>query len=185
MAKDDLRERLQVLEDERAILQTLHQYGHAMDYGPDAEFIDCFTPRGRLGRADAHARPLVPSSAAATARSRRRWRADRGAHAAALRQALRDGPADRGDRRRGVGGELLPAGRTTRRRDRPRSWRRAATSTACCGATTGAGGSWSASPRSTTCSRPTRLTSPPISAAAPLLDTSWVRRRSAPSGSPT
>ncbi len=46
MAKDDLRERLQVLEDERAILQTLHQYGHAMDYGPDAEFVDCFTREG-------------------------------------------------------------------------------------------------------------------------------------------
>lgn len=38
--------RLQVLEDERAILQTLYQYGHAMDYGPDADFIDCFMPLG-------------------------------------------------------------------------------------------------------------------------------------------
>jgi hypothetical protein len=38
--------RLQALEDERAIQQTLHQYGHSMDYGPDAEFIDCFTPEG-------------------------------------------------------------------------------------------------------------------------------------------
>src|SRR5437899_956515 len=41
-----LEARLQVLEDERAILQTLHQYGHAMDYGPDADFVDCFTPDG-------------------------------------------------------------------------------------------------------------------------------------------
>ena len=46
MSKDDLRARLQVLEDERAILQTLHQYGHAMDYGPDAEFVDCFAREG-------------------------------------------------------------------------------------------------------------------------------------------
>jgi hypothetical protein len=46
MSTDRLSERLQVLEDERAILQTLHQYGHSMDYGPDAAFIDCFTPEG-------------------------------------------------------------------------------------------------------------------------------------------
>jgi hypothetical protein len=38
--------RLQVLEDEQAILRTLHRYGHAMDYGPDAEFVDCFTDEG-------------------------------------------------------------------------------------------------------------------------------------------
>jgi len=46
MSTDGLSERLQKLEDERAILQTLHQYGHSMDYGPDADFIDCFTPDG-------------------------------------------------------------------------------------------------------------------------------------------
>ena len=47
MATDDaLAARLQVLEDERAIVQTLHQYGHAMDYGPDADFVDCFLPDG-------------------------------------------------------------------------------------------------------------------------------------------
>ena len=46
MSTDALSERLQVLEDERAILQTLHQYGHSMDYGPDADFVDCFTPEG-------------------------------------------------------------------------------------------------------------------------------------------
>jgi hypothetical protein len=44
MGTDALLARLQVLEDERAILQTLYQYGHAMDYGPDADFVDCFTP---------------------------------------------------------------------------------------------------------------------------------------------
>ena len=46
MDTEVLLARLQVLEDERAILQTLYQYGHAMDYGPDADFIDCFTPVG-------------------------------------------------------------------------------------------------------------------------------------------
>jgi hypothetical protein len=46
MSSDELAKRLQVLEDERAILQTLHQYGHSMDYGPDSEFVDCFTPDG-------------------------------------------------------------------------------------------------------------------------------------------
>jgi hypothetical protein len=46
MSGDALSERLRLLEDERAILQTLHQYGHSMDYGPDAEFVDCFTPEG-------------------------------------------------------------------------------------------------------------------------------------------
>lgn len=46
MTIDALSERLGVLEDERAILQTLYQYGHSMDYGPDADFIDCFTPEG-------------------------------------------------------------------------------------------------------------------------------------------
>jgi hypothetical protein len=46
MEMDALVARLQVLEDERAILETLYQYGHAMDYGPDADFVDCFTPDG-------------------------------------------------------------------------------------------------------------------------------------------
>jgi hypothetical protein len=46
MMADDLAARLQVLEDEQAILRTLHRYGHAMDYGPDEDFVDCFTPDG-------------------------------------------------------------------------------------------------------------------------------------------
>src|SRR2546428_10547563 len=46
MSTDSMSERLQALEDERAILETLYQYGHAMDYGPDADFVDCFTPDG-------------------------------------------------------------------------------------------------------------------------------------------
>ena len=59
MDTEALLARLQVLEDERAILQTLHQYGHAMDYGPDADFIDCFMP---LGVWDVRMR-LVPNAA--------------------------------------------------------------------------------------------------------------------------
>ena len=46
MSSDGVSERLQALEDERAILRTLYQYGHAMDYGPDVDFVDCFTPDG-------------------------------------------------------------------------------------------------------------------------------------------
>lgn len=46
MTTDALLARLQLLEDERAILHTLYQYGHSMDYGPDADFIDCFMPDG-------------------------------------------------------------------------------------------------------------------------------------------
>jgi hypothetical protein len=38
-----LESRLKALEDERSILDTLHRYGHALDYGLEAEFVDCFT----------------------------------------------------------------------------------------------------------------------------------------------
>jgi len=41
-----LAARLRILEDERAILEILHRYGHAMDYGPDREFVSCFTVDG-------------------------------------------------------------------------------------------------------------------------------------------
>ena len=49
---------LRLLLDERQILRTLHQYGHTLDYGPEPEFLDCFTetgvweshPRRRPGR---------------------------------------------------------------------------------------------------------------------------------------
>jgi hypothetical protein len=39
----DLGRRLQALEDRQAILDTLHRYGHALDYGLEDEFLDCFT----------------------------------------------------------------------------------------------------------------------------------------------
>lgn len=38
-----LERRLQVLEEERAILATLYTYGHTIDYGLKAEWLDCFT----------------------------------------------------------------------------------------------------------------------------------------------
>ena len=38
-----LEKRLKVLEEERAILSTLYTYGHAIDYGLKAEWLDCFT----------------------------------------------------------------------------------------------------------------------------------------------
>jgi SnoaL-like domain len=38
--------RLELLEAERAILETLYQYGHAVDYGPDADWLSCFTEDG-------------------------------------------------------------------------------------------------------------------------------------------
>jgi ketosteroid isomerase-like protein len=34
---------LQRLEDEQSIRQTLHAYGHAIDYGREEEFVDCWT----------------------------------------------------------------------------------------------------------------------------------------------
>lgn len=34
---------VRALEDERGILKTLYQYGHAIDYGDHEEWVDCFT----------------------------------------------------------------------------------------------------------------------------------------------
>jgi hypothetical protein len=45
-----LESRLQHLEDERSILMTLYQYGHALDYGPEEAFLDVFTPDGEWSR---------------------------------------------------------------------------------------------------------------------------------------
>jgi hypothetical protein len=36
-------ERLLALEDERDIVRLLHAYGHTIDYGREAEFLDCWT----------------------------------------------------------------------------------------------------------------------------------------------
>ena len=47
MASDSIEARLQRLEDERDVVRTLYRYGHGLDYGPEAEFLDVFTERGR------------------------------------------------------------------------------------------------------------------------------------------
>jgi hypothetical protein len=39
----ELLGRLQNLEDERAVLALLHSYGHAIDYGLEERWVDCFT----------------------------------------------------------------------------------------------------------------------------------------------
>ena len=43
MTSLSLEDRLRRLEDERDILGVLASYGHKLDYGPEAEFLDCFT----------------------------------------------------------------------------------------------------------------------------------------------
>ena len=40
----DLPEELRLLLDERAVLRTLHEYAHAMDYGREKAWVDVFTP---------------------------------------------------------------------------------------------------------------------------------------------
>jgi ketosteroid isomerase-like protein len=43
MDEEQLRARLQLLEDERAILAVLHAYGHAIDYGDEERYLDLWT----------------------------------------------------------------------------------------------------------------------------------------------
>lgn len=43
---DDIAARLRRLEDERAIVHTLYRYGHALDYGREDDWADCFTDDG-------------------------------------------------------------------------------------------------------------------------------------------
>lgn len=46
MSQDELaalKARLQALEDRNAIIDTLHRYGQALDYGDTERLIDCFT----------------------------------------------------------------------------------------------------------------------------------------------
>ena len=42
----DLSARLARLEAERAVIDTLNRYGHSIDYGDDASWLDCFTDDG-------------------------------------------------------------------------------------------------------------------------------------------
>lgn len=41
-----LTARLELIEAERDILATLHRYGHSIDYGEEAAWVDCFTEDG-------------------------------------------------------------------------------------------------------------------------------------------
>jgi hypothetical protein len=41
---DEVLARLEVLEGERGVLATLYRYGHALDYGAEADWLDCFVP---------------------------------------------------------------------------------------------------------------------------------------------
>jgi 3-phenylpropionate/cinnamic acid dioxygenase small subunit len=43
---DSVLRRLAQLEDERAIQQRLYTYGHSIDYGLEADWVDCFTEDG-------------------------------------------------------------------------------------------------------------------------------------------
>jgi len=43
ISMDNLVKRLELLEDERAILQTLYRYGHCIDYGLEQEWVGLFT----------------------------------------------------------------------------------------------------------------------------------------------
>jgi len=45
----DIEQRLRLLEDKRAILGTLHAYGHCLDYGDELGFLDCFAVDAELG----------------------------------------------------------------------------------------------------------------------------------------
>ena len=55
---EGLAQRLRLLEDERGVLATLHRYGHALDYGAEAGWVDCFT-------ADAHYEVREPGNGTA------------------------------------------------------------------------------------------------------------------------
>ena len=46
MASDEMPDAaaLRALLDERAIIQLMHRYAHAMDYGDEAAWVDVFTP---------------------------------------------------------------------------------------------------------------------------------------------
>ncbi len=71
----DIDQRLRLLEDENAILQTLYIYGHSLDYGLEDDFMNCWAPdavlhwpdrapmRGHAGlRAAFHAHTHAPQA---------------------------------------------------------------------------------------------------------------------------
>jgi len=44
--RSDLEARLELLEAERGVVRNLHRYAHAIDYGDEAAWVDCFTEDG-------------------------------------------------------------------------------------------------------------------------------------------
>lgn len=58
MTEPTLEERVQALEDERAILRTLYTYGQSIDYGREDEFLDCWIDDARLSYSFAVANSL-------------------------------------------------------------------------------------------------------------------------------
>ena len=51
--------RLQALEDQRAILRTLYQYGHCYDYNDYEGFVDCFTEDALYDVMDASGQTII------------------------------------------------------------------------------------------------------------------------------
>jgi uncharacterized protein (TIGR02246 family) len=47
---ESVEEALLALQDERAIVRTLYQYAHGLDYGPEEAFVDVFAPDGSWQR---------------------------------------------------------------------------------------------------------------------------------------
>jgi hypothetical protein len=45
-----MEEALRELRDERDVVRVLYQYAHGLDYGPEAAFLDVFTPEGSWQR---------------------------------------------------------------------------------------------------------------------------------------
>jgi ketosteroid isomerase-like protein len=52
MTSRSVEERLQRLEDERAVIRTLYEYAHGLDYGPQQAFLDVFTADGTWQRVE-------------------------------------------------------------------------------------------------------------------------------------
>ena len=133
-----------------AILQTLYQYGHAMDYGPDADFIDCFAPDGvwdvRMRKTPGGAFTCAGHgeiAASLAAQTSVRAPALYAKHLLIEPRIVLDGDE--------ASVQSYFVRIEPRTWNRLRSWLRVAISTACFDATTGGGESSNASPRSTTC----------------------------------
>jgi hypothetical protein len=60
MPLDEIVRRLASLEDERAVLDLLHRYGHAIDYGREADWVDCFVEDGVFDRRVREDRTMLP-----------------------------------------------------------------------------------------------------------------------------